>query len=81
MISIVRWRPDLALLGLLAGLVGALALGRAMAGILYQVQPNDPALLGIVMGVLLAASALACWLPARRIGRIDPADALRQQWI
>jgi ABC-type antimicrobial peptide transport system permease subunit len=68
----------LCLVGLLAGLAGALALGRAVAGLLYQVRPGDPAILGGVVLLLLAAAALASWLPARRIARIDPIVALRQ---
>ena len=68
----------LCLVGLLAGLAGASALGRAAAGLLYQVRPGDPAILGGVVAVLLAAAALASWLPARRIARIDPIVALRQ---
>lgn len=67
------------LLGLVAGLAGASALGRAMAELLYQVRPNDPAIFGIVAGVLLGAALLASWLPARRIAHIDPVVALRQE--
>jgi predicted permease len=67
------------LLGLLAGLAGASALGRAMAGLLYQVRPDDPGIFGITAGVLLGAALLASWLPARRIARIDPVVALRQE--
>jgi predicted permease len=67
------------LLGLVAGLAGASALGRAMAGLLYQVRPNDPAIFGVVAGVLLGAALLASWLPARRIAHIDPVVALRQE--
>jgi predicted permease len=67
------------LLGLLAGLAGAAALGRVMAGLLYQVRPNDPAIFATVAGVLLGAALLASWLPARRMARIDPVVALRQE--
>jgi putative ABC transport system permease protein len=65
--------------GLVPGLVGAYLLGRAMAGILFQVQPDDPAILGAVATVLLAASLVASWLPARRIASIDPVIALRKE--
>jgi putative ABC transport system permease protein len=67
------------LLGLAAGLAGAYALGRVMAGLLYQVRPDDPAILCGVAAVLLAAALAASWLPARRIGRIDPVASLRQE--
>ena len=65
--------------GLVLGLAGAYLLGRAMAGLLFQVKPGDPAILGAVAAVLLTASLLASWLPARRIARIDPVIALRKE--
>jgi predicted permease len=65
--------------GLVPGLVSAYLLGRAMAGLLFQVQPGDPAILGAVAAVLLAASLVASWLPARRIASIDPVIALRKE--
>ena len=57
----------------------SLVLGRLIAGLLYQVRPADPlTFLGI--GVLLASVALlACYLPARRATRVDPALALRSE--
>ncbi len=65
--------------GLVPGLAGAYLLGRAMAGLLSQVQPGDPAILGAVAAILLAASLVARWLPARRIATIDPVIALRKE--
>lgn len=67
------------LLGLVAGLAGASALGRLMARLLYQVRPDDPAIFGAVAAVLLGAALLSSWLPARRIARIDPVTALRKE--
>jgi putative ABC transport system permease protein len=63
--------------GLVLGTAGALAIGRVMAGLLYQVEPNDPATLAAAAVVLLAVSVFACFVPARRAARIAPADALR----
>ncbi len=67
------------LFGLIAGLVGASALGRLMARLLYRVQPADPAIFALVAGGLLGVALLANWLPARRVAHIDPLHALRKE--
>jgi predicted permease len=66
--------PVLAGIGL--GLVGALALGRAVGGLLYHVHPADPLVLGSTSVVLVAVALLAVTLPARRATRADPIGAL-----
>jgi predicted permease len=65
--------------GTLAGLALALAAGRFLERILYGVRPTDPLTLGIVLLLMLAIAALACWIPARRAIRINPVTALRQE--
>jgi len=76
---IVRQGMRVALTGLAIGLVGALALGRVMSGLLFGVTATDPVTFAAA-GVVLAAVALpACYLPARRAMRIDPVDALRNE--
>jgi putative ABC transport system permease protein len=67
------------LIGLAAGLVASLALGRLSAGLLFGVPPHDPATLAAAAAVLTASALLACALPARRAARIDPAQALRDE--
>jgi putative ABC transport system permease protein len=47
--------------------------------LLYGVQPDDLANIGIAVGVLMAAGTLAAWIPARRAARIDPIQALRYE--
>jgi putative ABC transport system permease protein len=64
--------------GLGLGLLGALALNRVMAGLLYGVEPTDPVTYAGVSLVLLAVAALACWVPARRATGIHPMLALRK---
>jgi ABC-type antimicrobial peptide transport system permease subunit len=60
------------LAGAVAGMAGALALGRLMIKLLYGVQPGDPLTFGGVAFVLVAAALIATYLPARRASRIDP---------
>jgi ABC-type antimicrobial peptide transport system permease subunit len=64
-------------LGLVLGLAGALAGGRALDALLYGVQPNDPATMAAVTVILLAVAFAATFLPARRASRIPPSSALR----
>jgi ABC-type antimicrobial peptide transport system permease subunit len=61
------------------GLLGAVAIGRSIAGLLYHVSPYDFGTLGFSVAALLAMGFLALWLPARRATRIDPMSALRAE--
>ncbi|MBW3552618.1 MAG: ABC transporter permease [Gemmatimonadetes bacterium] len=63
--------------GLLVGAVAALALGQLLRGMLLGVSPADPVTFVGGAAVLLAAVALASWLPARRAAAVDPMEALR----
>jgi putative ABC transport system permease protein len=79
-IRLVVWqgiRPALA--GAALGLAGALAAGRVIAGLLFQVQPRDPATIAAVMALVLAVVVAACALPAWRATRIPPSSALRAE--
>jgi putative ABC transport system permease protein len=65
------------LVGLALGGLGALALTRVLASLLYDTSPTDR-VTWVVAGALLAAVALlACYFPARRVMRVDPMVALR----
>ena len=66
-------------IGSIAGLGGAVALGRAVQGMLYAVQPTDPWALGSAFAALLAGGLLAALAPARRAVSITPVEALRQE--
>ena len=65
--------------GLLVGFAGSVALARLLTGLLFEVGPNDPATLAGVVIVLGLTAFLASWIPARRIGRLDPLAALREE--
>jgi len=67
------------LIGLAAGLVASLALGRLSSGLLFGVPPHDPMTLAAAAAVLTASALLACALPARLAARIDPAQAQRDE--
>jgi putative ABC transport system permease protein len=64
-------------LGIVLGLLGALALTRLLASQLYGVEPTDPATFATVAGLLLAVALGASFLPARRAAAVDPIHALR----
>ena len=65
--------------GILIGIVGALALTRVMAGLLFQVKPGDPAILAAVATLLALVALIACYIPARRATQVDPMIALRHE--
>ena len=65
--------------GILIGIVGALALTHVMAGLLFQVKPGDPAILAAVATLLALVALVACYIPARRATQVDPMIALRYE--
>ena len=65
--------------GVVIGLLLAIATGKLLSGILYEVSAIDPIAFTIAPLVLAAAALLATWLPARRATRISPMAALRTE--
>ncbi len=66
-------------LGLLAGIIGALAVGRVLSSLLFQVSPRDPSTIAAVSTALLLVAIGASSIPARRAALIAPLDALRDE--
>jgi putative ABC transport system permease protein len=69
----------LAVAGAGVGVLAALGFTRVLRGLLFGVTPTDPVVFAAVPALLVAAAALACYLPARRATRIDPVAALRSE--
>jgi ABC-type antimicrobial peptide transport system permease subunit len=67
------------LIGLIGGLLGAVAIGGVVASLLYEVRPRDPLVLGIVVGLVAAVGTLSAAAAARRGLVIEPAAALREE--
>jgi putative ABC transport system permease protein len=68
-----------AIAGLALGLLVSFALSRTLATFLYETNPLDPVIYVAVPTLLLAVTAVACLVPARRASRFDPMIALRNQ--
>lgn len=66
-------------IGIVGGVIGAIALGRLVAGLLFGVSPYDWKTIAGVPALTLATALTACWIPARRATRVDPLEALRYE--
>jgi ABC-type antimicrobial peptide transport system permease subunit len=75
---VVRQGMAIVMTGVAAGLVGALAAGRVLEALLFQVRSHDPITIASVAAVMIAVSLLASALPARRAARVDPSRALAE---
>jgi putative ABC transport system permease protein len=76
---VVRQGMTLTLLGVLIGLAGALAATQALVTLLFGISRLDPITYLGVIALLLGISAIACWVPAWRAARVDPAITLRAE--
>src|SRR5947209_20104673 len=76
----VRYGLGLAAIGIVCGLVAAVALMRLMSSLLFGVSPNDPTTYAAVSLGLTAAVLLASYLPALRAKSVDPVQTLRAEY-
>jgi putative ABC transport system permease protein len=79
-LALIGWSVCVRILvGLVIGMAGALAVGRLMRALLARTSPNDPTTMVLVAALMLAVALGACFFPARRAMRLDPATALRHE--
>jgi putative ABC transport system permease protein len=74
---VLREGIAMAVLGIGAGLAGALAVTRLLQSLLFETAPTDPITLAVVAGAVFVVVLLATALPAARSSRSDPIAALR----
>ena len=70
---------SLAAIGLVLGLVGSFAVTPLLGSVLVGVSPRDPGTFVTIALVLIAATAVASWIPANRATHVDPMVALRYE--
>jgi ABC-type antimicrobial peptide transport system permease subunit len=75
--SVVKESLTLVMIGALLGIPAAWAVTRLISGFLLGVAPSDPLAYGVATLVLVAVTAVASWLPARRASRVDPIVAFK----
>jgi putative ABC transport system permease protein len=76
---ILRQGIILIVIGLTIGLASSFALTRVLAGLLYGVNPADPAVFSLAAMLLGLVALFACYVPARRASRVNPMEALRYE--
>jgi putative ABC transport system permease protein len=80
-VTVMRWALGIGirpvLVGLAVGMAGAMIAATVFRAVLFGISAFDPVSFSAVVAVLLATSALACYVPARRAASIDPMAALR----
>jgi predicted permease len=77
--SVLKRTLVLCAIGVSLGALAALAAGRFLSAILYGVSPRDPLTFATAILVMAGVALLACWSPATRAIRIDPARTLREE--
>jgi predicted permease len=77
--TVLREASGLALVGVVSGLLVALALGRLVKSLLYGLQPADPVSLAAAAALLLTVALIAGWIPALRASLVEPMEALRHE--
>jgi putative ABC transport system permease protein len=69
----------LAIVGVVLGLLAAIAFTRMLKGLLFGISASDPLTFALIAALLVGVALLACWIPARRATKVDPLEALRSE--
>ncbi len=77
--TVLRRTVVLCIVGISIGTISTLAAGRLLSAVLYDVSSRDPVTYATAILLIIAVALLACWNPAVRAVRVDPAGALREQ--
>ena len=65
-------------IGLVAGIAGAMVLGRWLSSLVFEISPSDPRILLATASLLTITGLVAAWLPARRASRVAPRIAMQE---
>lgn len=76
---VLKHAARLTVTGTLLGIVGSLAMGRALKSLIFDVSPADPVTFSVVAFSVITVALVACFVPAHRATRADPMDALRAE--
>ena len=76
---VVRQGLALVAVGVVIGLVAALALTRVFRSLLFDVEPTDPVTFAAIIVPIALAALAASWVPARRAAKVAPIEALRSE--
>jgi len=72
-LRLVIGQGKLVVIGVVLGLIVSLALTQLIKGLLFNVRRTDPLTFAGIAGVMVLVALLACYLPARRATKVDPA--------
>jgi len=76
---VVRQALAMTIAGVALGAIGAAALTRLLASVLFEVRPLDPATFASAAALLVGVALAASYVPARRASSVDPVVALRAE--